>query len=249
MKNQDLLKALVAFSLFGLLAREATAASITPTNFDDLNLGALIVGPVGPEVETSLVDADNQGLGDLESGVFCPAGFTSCVPPENPEGTIYTFVHRVTPGVDFPNDPPFPLPEETIAFNEVTEFGLGFDASGFTGNAGFSFSEAEAALGEEGSFEIEQLDDGTIVWTVSGGEGWDTDTANPETVTFFWQTTQPPSGPGGTFLASNDTTTGSGAGPLPVPVQSAQSVPEPFGLLGLLAGLGAFATLKRKQQL
>ena len=241
--NTKFFPMLVAFTLFGVLPQKANAASIIPTNFDDLNLGVPIVGPVGSEVETSLVNASNQGLGDLTSGVFCPAGFTSCVPPENPEGTTYTYVHQVTPGVDFPNDAPFSAPENTIPFNDVSEFSLGFDASGFNNVAGYSFSQAENALGSDGSFSIE-LDDRKLVWTVSSGEGWDTNSSNPETVTFFWQTTQAPSGPGGTYIASNNNTSGSGAGPLPIPVQT---VPEHNGIFGLLAvsGLGGVSVLKR----
>ena len=245
--NKKCLLILAAFTLFGLSPQKANAASLIPTNFDDLNLGATIVGPVGPEVETSLVNSSNQGLGDLTSSVSCPPGFTSCVPPENPQGTIYTYVHQITPGVDFPNDAPFPLPENTIPFNNVQEFSLGFDAAGFNGVAGYSFSQAENALGSDANFDIAQLDDGSLAWNVSGGENWDTNAVNPETVTFFWQTTQAPSGPGGTYIASNNSTSGSGNGPLPIPVQT---VPEHNGILGLLAvsTLGSVSALKRKQK-
>lgn len=237
--NKKILPIFIGLSLFGLSSQKANAASLIPTNFDELNLGATIVGPVGPEVETTLVNPDDFGLGDLTSSVSCPPGFTSCVPPENPTGTIYTYVHQVTPGVDFPNDPPFPQPENNIPFNNVQQFSLGFDAAGFNGVAGYSFSQAENALGSDANFNIEQLDDGRLTWTVSGGENWDTNTVNPETITFFWQTTQAPSGPGGTYIASNNSTFGSGNGPLPVPVQT---VPESNGLFGLLA-VGVFGTV------
>lgn len=243
--NKKLFPIFIAFSLFGLFPQKANAASLMPTDFDNVNLGATIVGPVGPEVETSLVNSSNQGLGDLTSSVSCPPGFTSCVPPENPQGTIYTYVHQVTPGVDFPNDVPFPAPENTIPFNDVNEFSLGFDASGFNGVAGYSFSQVENALGSDASFDIKQLDDGKLTWTVSGTEGWNTN-SNPETITFFWQTTQAPSGPGGTYIASNNSTSGSGAGPLPIPIQT---VPEHNGVLGLLApmALCGVSILKRKK--
>ncbi len=247
--NTKFLPIFAAFSLLGLLPQKANAASFIPTNFDDLklNLGATIVGPVGPEVETSLVNSSGQGLGDLTSSVSCPPGFTSCIPPQNPVGTIYTYVHQVTPGVDFPNDAPFPAPENTIPFNDVNEFSLGFDAAGFNGIAGYSFSEAENALGSDANFDIQQFNDGSLAWSVSGGEGWNTNSSNPETVTFFWQTTQAPSGPGGTYIASNNNTSGSGAGPLPTPVQT---VPENNGILGLLApiALGGFSAFKSKKK-
>ncbi|MBF2017824.1 MAG: exosortase, PEP-CTERM interaction domain protein [Rivularia sp. T60_A2020_040] len=246
--NKNIFSIITALTLLSLFPQKANAASIIATNFDNLSLGAAIVGPVGPFVETSLINANNQGLGDLKSGVFCPAGFTSCVPPQNPQGTIYTYVHQVTPGVDFPNDAPFPFPENIIPFNDVSQFSLGFNASGFNNVVGYSFSQAENALGSDGKFKIKQLDDGKLIWTVSGGEGWNTNTSNPETITFFWQTTQPPSGPGGTYIASNNNTLGSGAGPLPIPVQK---VPEHNGILGLLAVstlLGNVRNLKRKKK-
>ena len=245
--NKKFLPILAAFSLFGLLPQQANAASIKAINFDDLNLGATIVGPVGPEVETSLVNSDNQGLGDLTSSVSCPPGFTTCVPPQNPAGTIYTYVHQVTPGVDFPNDAPFPAPDVNTPFNDVQEFSLGFDAAGFNGVAGYSFSQAQNALGSDASFDIKQLDNGSLAWNLSGGAGWYTYSSNPESITFFWQTTEAPSGPGCTYIASNITTNGSGNGPLPVPVQS---VPEHNGIFGLLApmALGGVFTLKRKKK-
>ena len=73
--NKKFLPIFIAFSLFSLFAPKANAASIKATNFDDLNLGATIVGPVGPEVETSLVDSNGQSLGDLTSSVSCPPRF------------------------------------------------------------------------------------------------------------------------------------------------------------------------------
>ncbi|MEM6400853.1 MAG: exosortase, PEP-CTERM interaction domain protein, partial [Cyanobacteria bacterium P01_D01_bin.116] len=99
----------------------------------------------------------------------------------------------------------------------------------------------------DASFDIEQLDDGSLAWTLSGGAAWDTNSSNPETVTFFWQTTQAPSGPGGIYIASNNSTSGRGNGPLPTP---AQTVPENKGILGLLAisTLGSISVLKRNQK-
>jgi hypothetical protein len=196
-----------------LAVGHAGAVPIAATDLDTLILGAKIVGPVGPEVNTSLVDANGNSLGDLSGSVSCPAGFGTCQPPSNPSGTIYTYVHEVTPGVDFPNDAPFPQPPVVMPFEDVTDFSLGFDAAGFIGVAGFSFSDAEAALGMGGAFNIELLSNGSLQWTANGA-GWGTGERN----TFFWQTTQPPSGPGGVYTASNGMDSGTGAGPLPTAV-------------------------------
>jgi len=190
------------------------------------------VGPVGPEVDATFVNAGGDGVGDLISSVSCPDGFAACMPPNNPQGTIYTYAHTATPGVDLPNDPPFPSPDTILPLDDVTQFGLGFAAEGFNGVAGFSFSEAAAAVGTPGAVAIERLDDGSLVWSVSTDD-WDTG----EPITFFWQTMQPPSGPGGIYAISNALTSGSGNGPLPIPV------PEPGS--AVLVGFAAIGVLWR----
>ena len=163
--NSSRLGILVFFSLLILAIGHVGAVPLTATNLDSLPLGAQIVGPVGPTVDTSLVNAAGESVGDLQGSVSCPAGFAACVPPNNPAGTIYTYVHGVTPGVDFPNDPPFPQPTVVVPFEDVTEFSLGFRAEGFNGVAGYSFSEAVNALGAGGEFGIELLSDGSLRWT------------------------------------------------------------------------------------
>lgn len=226
---------LAFFSLLSLAIGHVGAVPLPATDLDSLlPLGPQIVGPVGPTVDTSLVNAAGESLGDLQSSVSCPAGFAACVPPTNPPGTVYTYEHQITPGVDFPNDPPFPQPLVVVPFEDVTDFSLGFDAAGFNDVAGFSFSDAEAALGMGGAFSIELLSDGSLQWTANGA-GWGTG----EKIAFFWQTTQPPSGPGGVYTASNAITSGTGAGPLPAPI------PEPatFGLM--LSGIIALLVRRR----
>ncbi len=226
-----------ALPLLGLLALNAGAAGgvpITAVDLDSLSLGPKIVGPVGPEVNVSLAAGANN-LGDLISSVACPDGFSACTPPSNPAGTIYTYVHTVTPGADTTNDPPFPAPGPVSAFDGASEFRLNFPASGFTGVAGYRFSDAVAVLGASGAFTIERLPDGSLTWTVANGD-WDTG----ETVSFFWQTTQPPSGPSGQYALSNGATTATGNGPLPTPVAVAGPP-----TLALLLGVGGLVGLAR----
>ena len=229
----------LVFSFFHLTSLEASAALITPTDLDSLTLGAKIVGPVGAEVETSLIDLNGNGLGDFVSSVSCPVGFSQCLPPENPPQTIYTYIHKVTPGVDSPNDPPFPQPSVVLPFDNVTEFRLGFEAFGFTGVAGYSFTEAATALGTQAQFNIE-LDNGSLIWTAPTGSDWNTG----ETINFFWQTSQPPSGPEGIYTASNDTQMGSAMGPLPVPVQT---VPESNSYWSLIWFAGAILAVGNRK--
>lgn len=203
----------------------ASAGPITATDLGALDTGAKIVGPVGPDVEVSLINADGDSVGDLRSSVSCPSGFTECVPPDNGPGTIYTYSHTVIPGVDKPNDPPFPNPAIVLDFDNVSRFDLGFAATGFNGVAGYDFAEADAA---GVSFAIEESDSGELVWMTDSGD-WDTG----EAITFFWQTTQPPKGPGGVYMISNESGSGKGNGPVPI----AKEVPEPATLFLLATGL------------
>ena len=216
------------------------AATFTPADLDQLTLGAKIVGPVGPEVETSLINSSGEGLGDLSSSVSCPAGFASCVPPENPAGTVYTYIHEVTPGVDFPNDPPFAEPDTVLPVTAAQSFSLDFPASGFNGVAGYSFSEAEAALGTDNAPTVEETEGGGLTWRIPTLAEW----SDNEKISFFWQTSQNPSGPGGTYRLGTSDQSGTGAGPLPTPV-AVESVPEP-GAIAPLTLLGLGLLLKRR---
>lgn len=240
--RQYWLAPLLTAGIVGLAANNANALNITPTDFDTFDIGAQIVGPVGPTVDTAFIGGSDEGVGDLESSVSCPAGFTACVPPTNPAGTLYTYVHRVTPGIDLPNDtPPFPTPNSVLPLDGVREFSLAFAAEGFTGLAGYSFSEATAALGASNSFTIKQLANDSLRWRVRKDTGWDTG----ESVSFFWQTTQAPSGPGGIYSLANPELSGLANGPLPSPLVPAITNPDdvaipeaPVSLLSTVLALG-----------
>ncbi|HNP26422.1 MAG TPA: hypothetical protein PKM20_06760, partial [Nitrosomonas sp.] len=211
------------------------AAPVTAVDLATLPLGAKIVGPVGPEVETTMTFTnpadDVTGIADLSSSVSCDARFIADCSATAVAGfndVVYTYQHQVIPGVDLPNDPPFPAPGSVVALNGVTEFRLQFPAHGFLGVAGFDFGQAGTAIGSV-NIGIEQLGDGSLVWTLPNGSGWDTG----ETITFFWQTTQRPSGPGGVYAATNQILSGTGNGPIPQPLP----IPAPATGLLLLAGL------------
>ncbi len=231
-------RASLIFTLAGSVAALCCATSIhaaalNATDLASLSLGAKIVGPVGPEVETTIAFTDGSGavigIADLISSVSCDARFTTDCSASAVSGVndaVYTYQHVVTPGVDLPNDPPFPAPDAVVPFDGVTEFALQFPASGFIGVAGYDFTTASAALGAA-NIGIEQRNDGRLIWTVPSGAAWDTN----ETLTFFWRTTQRPSGPGGTYSATNGALSGVGAGPLPAPI------PLPGSGIFLLSGL------------
>lgn len=216
-----------------LLATSVSASPISSNDFDVLNIGAKIVGPVGPDVEVSIINGDGNSVGDLSSSVSCPEGFTTCVPSNNSPGTIYTYAHTVIPGFDKVNDAPFPNPPVVLAFDNVQNFKLGYEAVGFNGIAGYSFSNAASA---NVNFDIDLNNAGELVWSTTTDE-WDSE----EQITFFWQTTQAPSGPGGVFAISNPESMATGVGPVP----AALPVPEPFHLGYLLFGLLALRVRRR----
>ncbi len=221
------------------------AAPIDATNLSTLSLGAKITGPVGPDVETTLTFTDSGGsvvgIADLSSSVSCDVRFASdcsAIAVAGFSDVVYTYQHQIIPGVDHPNDRPFPMPDSVVPFNGVTEFRLQFPAHGFLGVAGFDFDQVNTAIGGT-SIRIEQLGDESLVWTLPDRSGWDAG----ESITFFWQTTQRPSGPGGVYAATNQTLSGVGNGPIPRPV----AIPEPTMGLLVLAGLFALGGRRRNK--
>lgn len=223
------MRRLAPLAALALLAAPAAAAPIAPTDLDALTLGAFVVGPVGVTVDSSFVAGD-ASTGDFSGGAACPGGFDACVPPENPAGTAYSFVQTVVPSVDaVPNDPPFADAPAVVDPGPVDAFTVDFRPAGFTGVAGYSFSDAATAGIELG---LDRAADGSLSFEVTLGE-W---TAG-ESVRFFFQTTQPPAGPGGTYVLAG----GVAAGPLPA------AIPVPAALPLLAAGLGALALGRRRR--
>lgn len=216
------------------------AAVISATDLSSISLGAKIVGPVGPEVEStiSFIDGTSRdviGVADIISSVSCDARFADCsaAAVAGFDDVVYTYQHQVIPGVDLANDPPFPSPDSVVPLDGATEFRMLFPATGFLRVAGFDFGQATAAIGGT-NITIERLTDGSLLWTMPVGAGWDTN----EPITFFWQTTQRPSGPSGQFSTTNGTLEGIGNGPIPEPV--------PLPAAGWLL-LGGLVTLRRRR--
>lgn len=218
--------------LLSSLWAEVNAEPITAIDFDSLDLGAKIVGPAGPDVEVSIINDSGDSVGDLRSSVSCPAGFAECLPPNNAAGTIYTYSHTLIPGVDLPNDEPFPMPGTQLSFDNVSKFSLSFSATGFNGIAGYSLSEAKDAGVE---FAIERFATGEISW-MSNNSDWD----SGEAITFFWQTSQAPSGPGGSYIIDNSTSKGVGAGPIPSAIAVSEPPTYAFLILGVLLAVRRF---------
>jgi len=183
--------------------------TLVAADFGQLELGPRIEGPVGPEIEASII-AGGRSIGDIVSYVACPAGVEECDPDELPEGTVYTYVHTVRPGVDDPNDPPFTRPVGLDEVETATMFATVREARGFNGAIGYDREQAEAALGPSGVIRV-QDDNGTLAWRIVGGDGWQTG----EPITFFWQSTLPPDGPDEAFSLRADEKIAMASGPFP----------------------------------
>ncbi len=193
----------------------ALADAVEPGDFADLELGAKIVGPQGPEVKTSL---SNEGgvLADITSYVACPAGMEECDPATAPEGTIYTYVHVVYPGEDM--DPTTGAGDgpDDVDVEMATAFKMVAPALGFTGMAGFSKAEAISAGGEKMQVVVTCDATGALIWTVNAGDGGD-QWEDAEPMTFYWQSTLPPAGPAPHYEIHANEVSAVGDGPYPGP--------------------------------
>ncbi len=186
----------------------AQPRALAPADLDLSTLGAKIVGPQGPEVETTLM-AGGRAIGTMVSFVACPEEETECVPDEMPEGTIYTYVHRITLAeADESEAQPDNGPEAVE--NPPTLFRTTEKAHGFTRAVGYINAEAREALGDEDAIGITS-DDGRLIWRVTRGDGWTPGTA----LTFWWQSVLPPAGPAEAYLLEVDGNQSAATGPFP----------------------------------
>ena len=193
-------------------AAEALARNIEAVDFLDLELGAKIVGPQGPEVKAALSNPEGN-FADMRSYVACPAGMTVCDPATAPEGTIYTYVHIVYPGEDNQPDSGSGEGADSSDVERATAFRMTRPATGFTGAVGYSKDEAMAAIGAKADVVI-TCDDGALVWTVSAGDGGD-QWEQAEPITFWWQSTVAPAGPAQAYAIDANYARAIGSGPYP----------------------------------
>jgi len=197
-----------------LAASDAFAINIVPTDFD-----TWITGPAVPGKPTTVDD------------------FTVAAPPPDSNGTLtndvylngglYTYVHTVTPSV----------------INNIL-FNTGFFAQGFTGVAGYSFSDTFAAGGGGGTNDfvvsdiLGQLNWNTAFPSIGSPSGWDIGDA----ITFFYVSTNPP-GLGDYNLGALEVGTGQSYAPL-------AAIPEPGSIALLASGLvGLYAARRRRRSL
>lgn len=206
-------------------ATMAAERTLVASGFDRAMLGARIEGPEGSEVEAE-VAAGGKTIGTVTSYVACPARTATCDPATMPEGTIYTYVHRIALALP-PSPTPAPTPLPTAsgttepAAPPVAEIGPTFfrmtrPAPGFNLSVGYDMEQAEAALGDPDALTV-KLDQNQIVWRVTGGSGW----KPGATITVWWQSSEPPAGPQRAYQLQVSGQPGTARGPFPAEENSA----------------------------
>jgi hypothetical protein len=166
--------------------------TLVPADFATLKLGAKVKGS---DAEGTFISDDNT-IAKVTSYVACPEGITDCDPKTLPPETVYTYVHRVTPG------------KKIVS---ATLFRTARPAAGFANGVGYDNAEAAAALGPSGEIDVE-ADNGALVWRVVGGDGWKAG----EPITVYWQSTLPPAPkPLDAYLIETDGSVAIGSGPFP----------------------------------
>lgn len=175
--------------------------NITAVDFDSLKLGAKIIGPRGPEVKVDFTIGDRL-IGKATSYVACPEAIDECNPKELPANTVYTFVHQISIGSG-------DNAADDTAIN-ADAFSMDQPSYGYNGVSGYSFTQAQSALGDVSNINI-SCSVAALKWSIDGkwNEG--------DILTFFWQSTLPPIGPANNYSISTDLGDSVGAGPYPNP--------------------------------
>ncbi len=177
--------------------------TLVPAGFNDMELGPKIVGPQGPEVSGTLV-REGTTVAEIVSYVACPPPAEGeepaeeCVPANQADDAVYTYVHRITP-VDLADNLDTPMVFRTTR-----------KAHGFANNIGFDREQAQAVLGEGYAIRVQE-DNGALAWRVEVSNGW----SAGEELTFFWQSTLPPEGPADAYAVGTENGRAVGTGPFP----------------------------------
>jgi hypothetical protein len=208
-KDNDMVRkftVLIGLTMSLLVAREASAIPVAATDLDAWLPGA---GPLfaGPLADVfTVADAPPPTMGTILNNVYY-------------DGTQYTYVHTVNPSL-----------------NNNAFLNTAFDVSGFTGVAGWDFSQSDAVGGNgAGDFFINYT--GQLSWLALFGPalGWD---AN-EPISFFFVSTRPP-------IIGDYNLIGLESGT----AQSYAPVPEPGSIALLGSGLvGVYAAVRRRRSL
>ena len=176
----------------------AAPRTLIAADFDPAMLGAHVEGV---EIADAEIGSEKTPLARIDAFVACAQGVTICEPAKLPQGTVYTYVLKVTPLTAAAKSKPSPsaAPSETASATptEITPVEAPAElvrmtraAPEFKGAVGFSRAEAAVALGADDALTV-TLDQGQIIWRVTGGSGW----AAGRPITLWWQSTGAPAKP------------------------------------------------------
>jgi hypothetical protein len=207
---------LAAAAIVAAMAGPSMGAAIAAANYDSVDEGVLDRGPMTSDFRSapSTRFPTGRDIGDLTSQVF-----------QNEATGLYTYELTVTAGV-----------------NDISEFNTGFAPAGFNGVAGWSFSDAATAGANGDSTDVTVTVDsnGTIDWEINlvDGDAW---FDAGESITFFFQSTLPPTAIDDYSVINSEVGTaqgfapGEGGGQEPIPAPAA--FPAGLALLGLCGAL------------
>jgi hypothetical protein len=198
-----------------LAASDAFAINVVPTDFDIWTTGLAVPGKPSTSDLFDVAAPPPDTNGTIDNAVFFDSATGN-----------YTYLHNVTPSL-----------------NNNILFHTGFAAEGFTGVAGYSFSDAVAAGGPGSGTDfvisdlLGQINWNTAFPSIGSPSGWDAF----EPIRFFFVSTNPP-GIGDYNLSTFEVGTGQSYAPL-------AAVPEPGSIALLASGLvGLYAARRRRRR-
>ena len=205
-------------------ATVAAPRTLVAANLDREGLGAKIEGPDGTDPQ-SPITVDGKQVGMITSFVACPKDMTTCDPATLPAGTKLTYVYTIMPDPTAGEDLRAVAPQATNPAG-TTEMPPAYfrttrPAPGFGGTLGYAKDEAAMALGDEDAITV-TVDEGQIIWRVTGGEGWKAG----KPVTVWWQSTEPPQGPQQAFEIEWNGMTAPVTAPFPASEKPVERAPK-----------------------